>query len=194
MVPGSTLIYGSSFWMVTLMPRSLSSRPIAAAVTPLPTELTTPPVIKMNFVISSLLVQRRGVQLNAPTLPHTQPETALLLRGLVISQGNDHVVHVIAHPARIAAGRENRGADHIRVSAQLRVVPGQQVYPRLRAIGPNPVLHPKPREVLPAGAARAVAVLPRHDAAHCQLADHQRQITPAARLQKTFVPKAVAQH
>src|SRR3990172_1618211 len=35
--------------MLTLKPRSLSSRPSAAAVTPLPTELTTPPVRKMYF-------------------------------------------------------------------------------------------------------------------------------------------------
>src|SRR3972149_4206843 len=51
MVPGSTLMYGSSFWMETLKPLSLNSLPIAAAVTPLPTLLTTPPVRKMNFVM-----------------------------------------------------------------------------------------------------------------------------------------------
>src|SRR5262245_21074201 len=37
--------------METFRPRALSSRPIAAAVTPLPTELTTPPVMKMYFVM-----------------------------------------------------------------------------------------------------------------------------------------------
>src|SRR3990170_1384280 len=44
-------MYGSSFWIETRNPRSLSSRPRAAAVTPLPTELTTPPVRKTYLVI-----------------------------------------------------------------------------------------------------------------------------------------------
>ena len=35
--------------MVTLSPRSLSSRPSDEAVNPLPSELTTPPVTKMCF-------------------------------------------------------------------------------------------------------------------------------------------------
>jgi hypothetical protein len=50
MVPGSTLMYGSNFCTVTLNPRDLSKRPVAAAVTPFPTELTTPPVKKMYLV------------------------------------------------------------------------------------------------------------------------------------------------
>ena len=33
------------------MPRALSSRPMEAAVMPLPTELTTPPVTKMYLVM-----------------------------------------------------------------------------------------------------------------------------------------------
>src|SRR3972149_329212 len=52
MVPGSTLIEGSSFWIDTRKPLSLSSFPIAAAVTPFPTELTTPPVTKINWVMA----------------------------------------------------------------------------------------------------------------------------------------------
>jgi hypothetical protein len=50
MVPGSTLMYGSSFRMQTEMPRALSSRPIDATVIPLPTDETTPPETKMYFV------------------------------------------------------------------------------------------------------------------------------------------------
>ena len=55
MVPGSTLIYGSSFWMATLYPRSVSNLPNAAAVTPFPTELKTPPVRKINLVFIYIL-------------------------------------------------------------------------------------------------------------------------------------------
>jgi len=50
MVPGSTLMYGSNFWIVTLSPRSASNRPRDAAAMPFPSELTTPPVTKMYFV------------------------------------------------------------------------------------------------------------------------------------------------
>src|SRR5688572_6257985 len=49
MVPGSTLRYGSSFCMETEMPRDLRILPRLAVVIPLPTELTTPPVTKMNL-------------------------------------------------------------------------------------------------------------------------------------------------
>ena len=44
-------MYGSSFCTATLKPRSLSKSPVAAAVTPLPTELTTPPVKNKYFVV-----------------------------------------------------------------------------------------------------------------------------------------------
>src|SRR3954451_19177709 len=47
MVPGSTFMYGSSFCTPTLSPRALSSVPSEAAVMPLPSEETTPPVMKM---------------------------------------------------------------------------------------------------------------------------------------------------
>src|SRR5437764_13482681 len=51
MVPGSTLIYGSSFWIETSTPLLLSTRPIEAAVIPFPTDETTPPVKKMYLGI-----------------------------------------------------------------------------------------------------------------------------------------------
>src|SRR5918995_1130972 len=46
-VPGSTLMYGSSFCSVTRSPRLLSSRPSEEAVSPLPRLDATPPVTKM---------------------------------------------------------------------------------------------------------------------------------------------------
>src|SRR5262245_40350139 len=49
MVPGSTLMYGSSFCIVTRRPRILRRRPSEEAVRPLPRELATPPVTKMCF-------------------------------------------------------------------------------------------------------------------------------------------------
>ena len=43
-------MYGSNFCIVTLSPRSTSSRPSEAAAMPLPREETTPPVTKMYLV------------------------------------------------------------------------------------------------------------------------------------------------
>src|SRR5271165_3973231 len=50
MVPGSTLMYGSSLHIVTRRPRHLRSRPSEEAVRPFPSELETPPVTKMNLL------------------------------------------------------------------------------------------------------------------------------------------------
>ena len=50
MVPGSTFRYGSNFWIVILRPRASSSEPIDADASPLPSDETTPPETKMNFV------------------------------------------------------------------------------------------------------------------------------------------------
>jgi hypothetical protein len=49
MVPGSTLIYGSNFWIVTRSPRAFRSRASEEDVIPLPSEERTPPVMKMYF-------------------------------------------------------------------------------------------------------------------------------------------------
>src|SRR5271169_6032929 len=51
MVPGSTLMYGSSFRKVTFRPRDSRSAPIDAAARPFPSDETTPPVTKMYFVV-----------------------------------------------------------------------------------------------------------------------------------------------
>ena len=50
-MPGSMLMYGSSFRMLTGTPRALRMRPMLAAVMPLPRELVTPPVTKTYFGI-----------------------------------------------------------------------------------------------------------------------------------------------
>src|SRR5688572_24815621 len=47
MVPGSTLMYGSIFWIETRKPRLSRRSPTHAEVSPLPRLETTPPVTKM---------------------------------------------------------------------------------------------------------------------------------------------------
>src|SRR5258706_15883730 len=54
MVPGSTLMYGSSFTTATFMPRHFRSLPNDAAVTPLPSDDTTPPVMNTYRVRDSI--------------------------------------------------------------------------------------------------------------------------------------------
>src|SRR3954463_2578840 len=48
-------MYGSSFRMETRRPRALSSRPMLAAVMPLPSEEVTPPVTKTYFAMDQVL-------------------------------------------------------------------------------------------------------------------------------------------
>src|SRR3954453_84024 len=54
MVPGSTLMYGSNFWIVTDSPRATRRRPRDAAAMPFPSAETTPPVMKMKRVSGRL--------------------------------------------------------------------------------------------------------------------------------------------
>src|SRR5450755_4490690 len=51
MVPGSTLIYGSSLTIAILRPRASSIAPSEAEARPLPREETTPPVTNTNLVM-----------------------------------------------------------------------------------------------------------------------------------------------
>src|SRR5215208_4709541 len=51
MVPGSTLMYGSSLMLVTRMPRDSRIAARDAAAMPLPREETTPPVTNTYFAI-----------------------------------------------------------------------------------------------------------------------------------------------
>src|SRR6188474_2279602 len=48
-------MYGSSFRIETCRPRALSSRPMLAAVMPLPREEVTPPVTKTYFAMGLVL-------------------------------------------------------------------------------------------------------------------------------------------
>src|SRR5581483_2364801 len=71
MVPASTLMYGSSFWIETLIPRARSNRPSEAAVIPFPSELTTPPVKKIYFAISECCYSgypRKEPSANSPAM------------------------------------------------------------------------------------------------------------------------------
>src|SRR5689334_16681140 len=60
MVPGSTLMYGSSFIIVTRRPRASRMAASDAEAMPLPSEDTTPPVTKIRGVMdgSDPLVKR----------------------------------------------------------------------------------------------------------------------------------------
>ena len=50
-------MYGSNFWIWTDSPRERSSRPIEAAAMPLPSEETTPPVMKIKRVSAWLIAR-----------------------------------------------------------------------------------------------------------------------------------------
>lgn len=52
-------MYGSNFCMRTRRPRRSNNMPIEALVSPLPSELTTPPVTKMCFVMEENHTRRR---------------------------------------------------------------------------------------------------------------------------------------
>src|SRR3990170_4164554 len=128
-VPGSTLMYGSNFMIVTRRPRSTSSRPSDAAAMPFPREDTTPPVTNTNFVECCIvtpasaaegLSPRGQVRLRAPQVvfridagqrrlgearhpdrhPVTQRPQLLELLGLLGRRRLEH------HPARQRRRRE----------------------------------------------------------------------------------------
>ena len=63
MVPGSTLMYGSSFTMLTLSPRDSRMAPREAAAMPLPSEETTPPVTQIKRVIVSTVAKKGGIRI-----------------------------------------------------------------------------------------------------------------------------------
>src|SRR5690625_7361661 len=67
MVPGSTLMYGSSFIMVTLRPRASRIAAREAEAIPLPKEETTPPVTNMYRVMDNLVQYESVRQINRPT-------------------------------------------------------------------------------------------------------------------------------
>src|SRR6478609_7955264 len=61
-VPGSTFRYGSSFCITTRRPRAVRRLPKLAAVKPLPSEETTPPVTKMCLVTPEPVLITTGFQ------------------------------------------------------------------------------------------------------------------------------------
>ena len=74
MVPGSTLMYGSSLHIVTFRPRHLSSRPSEEAVRPLPSDEDTPPVKKM-YLVCRPLTSRTVTIGHPPRLPERATPT-----------------------------------------------------------------------------------------------------------------------
>src|SRR5690606_5295415 len=60
MVPGSTLMYGSSLMRVTLRPRDSRIAARDADAMPLPKEDTTPPVTNTNLVMSRASLSLAG--------------------------------------------------------------------------------------------------------------------------------------
>src|SRR5436190_24234463 len=75
MVPGSTLMYGSSLMLVTRMPRDSRIAAREAAAMPFPREETTPPVTKTYLVI----YLARGGTDKFTGMPHA-PQTVVPLR------------------------------------------------------------------------------------------------------------------
>src|SRR5476649_2065844 len=74
-VPGSTLMYGSSLMLVTLMPRDSRIAAREAEAIPFPREETTPPVTKTYLVISEsgdgitdVTAKKEGAQRNSMDL------------------------------------------------------------------------------------------------------------------------------
>ncbi len=61
MVPGSTFMYGSTFINETEKPLASKSAPSDAAAIPLPSDDTTPPVIKMYLVLAITKVNHDGI-------------------------------------------------------------------------------------------------------------------------------------
>src|SRR5688500_5885891 len=98
MVPGSTLMYGSSFCIGTFSPRRSSSMPTAALVSPLPSELTPPRVTNTCLaipccVLASLLRDRPPNSRRSPPL-HKRPVILGRVdanRGLIIDAHRDFI-------------------------------------------------------------------------------------------------------
>src|SRR5699024_4948732 len=74
MVPGSPLVYGSSFCMVTRRPRAVSNCPRLEAVSPLPSDDATPPVPKM-----CLVADRDAARFSDQECPVSRPRNGGLL-------------------------------------------------------------------------------------------------------------------
>src|SRR6267143_3900024 len=91
MVPGSTLMYGSSLILVTRMPRDSRIAAREAAAMPFPREETTPPVTKTYLVI----YLARGGTGKFTGMPDA-PQTVVALR-----QG-ETCISTASHPCALA--------------------------------------------------------------------------------------------
>src|SRR3990170_4193539 len=102
MVPGSTLMYGSSLMLVTRMPRDSRIAAREAAAMPFPREETTPPVTNTYLVIYP---RRVGMEESTGTPPPLQirelPAIAKMLQRLGVRQRLEvphrPAVHHVAH-------------------------------------------------------------------------------------------------
>ena len=72
MVPGSTLMYGSSFTIAILRPRASRMAPSEAAAMPFPNEETTPPVTNTNLVMREPADEEKNHDRRAGRLTETQ--------------------------------------------------------------------------------------------------------------------------
>src|ERR1700733_8418805 len=93
MVPGSTLMYGSSLHIVTRKPRHLRSRPSEEAVRPFPSELETPPATKMTLLTPPSARQASRRVIGAPdhdnrTRPNARWTTAHVRRRAALERGH----------------------------------------------------------------------------------------------------------
>src|SRR5438309_8444489 len=107
MVPGSTLMYGSSLMLVTRMPRDSRIAAREAAAMPFPREETTPPVTKTYLVMADLVMEILILQHRARCSP-----LALDCRHESLGQ---------ALPQHLARGRRDRDPRHRPVAAAARV-------------------------------------------------------------------------
>src|SRR5712692_3609913 len=130
MVPGSTLMYGSSLMLVTRMLRDSRIAAREAAAMPFPREETTPPVTKTYLVITlahggmeeSTRKRRsqRDAKLRSGLFAHVFERDARVqffqheaLAGLDLEHaqvGDDHVDHTLAGDRQRAALEDLRGA------------------------------------------------------------------------------------
>src|SRR5690242_5237022 len=100
MVPGSTLMYGSSFCIVTRSPRLFSSRPREDAVRPLPRLDATPPVTKMCLAMSPLLRSAPALCCTRPVHRHGLRRVieGYMLGGRDLADGDDPVTSRVHLP------------------------------------------------------------------------------------------------
>src|SRR5947209_5520449 len=133
-VPGSTLRYGSNFCTCTLRPRALSSRPSEAAVMPLPSDETTPPVTKTYLALIPLPERCAGA------CPCPDPRNSSLAGSLsppptpILGTGQDGQVAGAAELSLLANRGEKVGAAEHPLELLAALVVAEQLDARVRGI------------------------------------------------------------